>query len=154
MIGFTTANRIPSAETSFLPMTILREDLLDPVFEAAAEATEEAVLSSLWAAESLTGYTGLYGAVSSGSPFSHQQTAKAPGFSISKRQVKPQERKLFRLGWFSGATVPSRMGRVPSARWAAAVSSRTMMPWPWKQGTDSHGIHDGGFSSISLGKSR
>lgn len=60
MIGFTTENRIPSEENPFLPMTILREELLDPVFQAAAEATEEAVLSSLWAAESLRGYTGLY----------------------------------------------------------------------------------------------
>lgn len=56
MIGFTTANRIPQAGDGLLSQTILREDLLDIPFRAVAEATEEAVLNSMVASETTTGY--------------------------------------------------------------------------------------------------
>ena len=59
MIGFTTANRIPMEGPGTLTLSILREDLLDIPFRAAAEATEEAVLNSLAAAHTVTGYQGL-----------------------------------------------------------------------------------------------
>ena len=59
MIGFTTANRIPHSGPSTMQRTVLREDLLDIPFRAAAEATEEAVLNSLITADTTTGYTGL-----------------------------------------------------------------------------------------------
>lgn len=59
MIGFTTANRIPHAGSALLPQTMLREDLLDIPFRAAAEATEEAILNSMTAADTTTGYDGL-----------------------------------------------------------------------------------------------
>lgn len=59
MIGFTTANRIPMEGPSTLPLSILREDMLDIPFRAAAEATEEAVLNSLAAAHTVTGYQDL-----------------------------------------------------------------------------------------------
>lgn len=58
MIGFTTANRIPHEGGELLSQTILREDLLDIPFRAAAEATEEAVLNSMTAAETTVGYQG------------------------------------------------------------------------------------------------
>lgn len=59
MIGFTTANRIPHEGPELLQQTILREDLLDLPFRAAAEATEEAVLNSMTAADTTVGYDGL-----------------------------------------------------------------------------------------------
>lgn len=58
MIGFTTKNRIPHEGCSLLAQHILREDLLDLPFRAAAEATEEAVLNSMTHAETTQGYTG------------------------------------------------------------------------------------------------
>lgn len=59
VIGFTTANRIPTDETlTTIPVEILREGLLDQVFPLAAEAVEEAVLNSLVAAETVIGFEG------------------------------------------------------------------------------------------------
>lgn len=59
MIGFSTANRIPHAgEADVLPMRALREDKMDAVFRAVAEATEEAILNALAAAGDVTGYRG------------------------------------------------------------------------------------------------
>ena len=52
MIGFTTANRVPhAAQEAVLPREMLAEPLLELAFRAAADATEEAVLNSLVAAE-------------------------------------------------------------------------------------------------------
>ena len=59
MIGFTTANRISMEASPLHVIHIMQEDLLDIPFRAAAEATEEAVLNSLAAAHSVTGYGGL-----------------------------------------------------------------------------------------------
>ncbi len=60
MLGFTTANRVPYLmDAALLSMTVLREDLLDSAFRAAAEATEEAVLNSLAAASAVTGVDGV-----------------------------------------------------------------------------------------------
>ncbi len=58
-IGFSTANRIPHAPTrAIVNMKALSEDYIDMCFRAAAEATEEAVLNSMTAAEDVTGYGG------------------------------------------------------------------------------------------------
>ena len=59
VIGFTTANRMPvKSETEILSMRALRADALEAAFRAAAESVEEAVLNSLAAAETTTGYQG------------------------------------------------------------------------------------------------
>lgn len=58
MIGFTTANRLPASDSPFLSQEILREDLLELPFRAAAEATEEAVLNSMVTADTTMGYQG------------------------------------------------------------------------------------------------
>ena len=59
MLGFSTANRFYyKEERAFVPTVILREEALDPVFEAAAEAIEEAILNSLAMAHTVTGYHG------------------------------------------------------------------------------------------------
>jgi D-aminopeptidase len=61
VIAFTTSVRIPhrAAEQTFGVPT-LREDsrLLDPLFQAVTEATEEAVLNSLFNAETVVGHGG------------------------------------------------------------------------------------------------
>lgn len=56
MIGFTTANRVASAGPGVQTRTVLREDCLEAAFRAAADATEEAILNSLAAAKTVTGY--------------------------------------------------------------------------------------------------
>lgn len=59
VIGFTTANRIPSGpEADVLELSILREERLEQAFRAASDATEEAILNSLAAAKTSTGYRG------------------------------------------------------------------------------------------------
>lgn len=59
MIGFTTADRIGMADREkLLTRTILHEDLLDPAFQAAAEATHEAILNSMVCAGQATGIRG------------------------------------------------------------------------------------------------
>ncbi len=46
-----------AAETTYTP-TLLRNDHVSPLFMAAIEATEEAIINSMWAAESMTGRNG------------------------------------------------------------------------------------------------
>jgi len=72
MLGFTTANAIPvitpephgevcppyNPAPALQNQTILREELLDDAFRAAAEATEEAVLNSMVCAHTVTGLNG------------------------------------------------------------------------------------------------
>ncbi len=58
-LGFTTANRIPhAAPTPFIAQTALDEARIDPLFRAAAEATQEAVLNALCAAPATMGRDG------------------------------------------------------------------------------------------------
>lgn len=59
MIGFSTANVIPStSKEPFLQMQTLHESFMDLPFRAVIEAEEEAILNSLAAADSVTGYKG------------------------------------------------------------------------------------------------
>lgn len=59
VIGFSTENRMPlNAKQEILSMGIVREDCLEKAFRAAAEATEEAILNALAAAETTVGYQG------------------------------------------------------------------------------------------------
>lgn len=62
MIGFTTANRVPSEDTvhsgGLLARTVLREDLMNEAFQAAAEAENEAILNSMICAERTVGPNG------------------------------------------------------------------------------------------------
>ena len=58
-IGFTTAFDIPDETTdTSATYELLHESRLENAFAACAEATEEAVLNALAAAETFTGYTG------------------------------------------------------------------------------------------------
>lgn len=58
-IAFTTANRLPHySETSILDMKMFFDDKIDCVFEAAVEAVEESIISSLYHAETTQGIHG------------------------------------------------------------------------------------------------
>ena len=57
MVGFSTANRIPGDGGCF-HLRCIPESQIDKAFRAVAEATEEAVLSSMLHAETTTGYSG------------------------------------------------------------------------------------------------
>ncbi len=58
-IAFTTANRVPHySKSAFIDMKMLDDEKIDPVFAMSAEAVEEAIISSLWHAETLTGRDG------------------------------------------------------------------------------------------------
>ena len=57
MVGFSTANRIPS-EGGCFTLRCIQESQINKAFRAAAEATEEAVLRSMLNAKTVTGYTG------------------------------------------------------------------------------------------------
>ncbi len=61
VIALSTAseNRIPaSSESSFLKQKLLRNDHMSSLFMATIEATEEAIINSLFAAETMTGRDG------------------------------------------------------------------------------------------------
>lgn len=59
VVGFSTANPVlPGEPGDILPCSMLREDRLDAAFRAMAEATEEAVLNSMIAADRTAGRDG------------------------------------------------------------------------------------------------
>ena len=60
-LAFTTANQVPHySGKDILPMKMFYDEHIDAVFEAAAEAVEEAILSSLYHGETMTGIRGKY----------------------------------------------------------------------------------------------
>jgi len=54
-IAFSTANPGAAAPTGMASLTMLSNEEMDPLFEASVEATEEAVVNALIAAETMTG---------------------------------------------------------------------------------------------------
>ncbi len=59
VIAFSTKNRIPNRmKKPEMEATFLHNDAVSPIFMAAIEATEEAILNSLFAAETMTGANG------------------------------------------------------------------------------------------------
>ena len=59
MLGFSTGNRFNKDETApTVTVEQLNENNMDEIFEAAAEATEEAILNSLSMAHTVKGYNG------------------------------------------------------------------------------------------------
>jgi D-aminopeptidase len=56
-VAFSTAQTFPrSAAAPFHALRLLDDARLDPVFDAAAEATEQAIVDALFAAETVTGF--------------------------------------------------------------------------------------------------
>lgn len=59
MIGFTTANRIPpSSQGKLIAQTVIHEDFINRAFQAAAEASHEAILNSMVCAHRTAGRKG------------------------------------------------------------------------------------------------
>lgn len=58
-LAFSTTNRIPHySQTGITELKMIQDDKLDDVFEAVAETVEEAVISSLYHAKTVTGIRG------------------------------------------------------------------------------------------------
>jgi D-aminopeptidase len=58
-LAFSTAYTIPQDPRAPMPaVAMLHEALIDPLFDAAAEATEQAIVHALWHAETVTGRDG------------------------------------------------------------------------------------------------
>jgi D-aminopeptidase len=57
-LAFATGNRLPAASQQLYPLQMLPHDQIDPLFHAAADATEEAILNALCAATTMTGFQG------------------------------------------------------------------------------------------------
>jgi D-aminopeptidase len=69
MLAFSTANRVPRESSRELyQLEVLNDGAIDPLYSAAIEATEESILNSIFASESMQGVDG------------HQ----APGFPINR----------------------------------------------------------------------
>jgi D-aminopeptidase len=59
VIGFSTANKIPrESKAMTYKMKILLDQRMNPLYRAAVEATEEAILDSMCMAEAMTGHSG------------------------------------------------------------------------------------------------
>jgi D-aminopeptidase len=56
-LAFATGNHMRQGD-AISTLRMLSPDLINPLFQAAAEATEEAILNALTAAETMTGYAG------------------------------------------------------------------------------------------------
>ncbi len=56
-LAFSTGNRVPRS-AKIADVRMIAPDQITPLFQAAAEATEEAILNALTAAETMTGYKG------------------------------------------------------------------------------------------------
>lgn len=58
-LAFSTAYQLPAEQTWAMPsVPLVHENLMDPLFEAAAEATEQAIVNALWAATTVLGRAG------------------------------------------------------------------------------------------------
>jgi D-aminopeptidase len=58
-LAFTTAYRVPQDASVPMPaVAMLHESRIDALFEAAAEATEQAIVNALFAAETVRGFRG------------------------------------------------------------------------------------------------
>lgn len=57
-LAFATGNHLPVGAQGPLDLRMLPHDYMDPLFEAVAEATEEAILNALTAAETMVGNRG------------------------------------------------------------------------------------------------
>lgn len=59
VVGFSTANKIPrETKRMVYRMNILLDERMDPLYKAAAEATEEAILNALCMADTMVGHSG------------------------------------------------------------------------------------------------
>jgi len=57
-LAFSTANSNAAADTGLVSLTAIPNDVINPLFEAAIDATSEAILNAMLAAETMTGADG------------------------------------------------------------------------------------------------
>jgi D-aminopeptidase len=57
-LAYSTGNHLPSRPQGLYTIDMLAHEDLNPLFEAVADATEEAILNALGAAETMTGFRG------------------------------------------------------------------------------------------------
>jgi D-aminopeptidase len=57
-VAFSTGNRLPAETHGLRSLDMIPHDQLDPIFTAVIDATEEAILNALCAAETMTGFEG------------------------------------------------------------------------------------------------
>lgn len=57
-LAFSTGNHYPPRSQQPVAVQMLHQGMMDPLFEATAEAVEEAILNALTAAETMTGHRG------------------------------------------------------------------------------------------------
>jgi len=57
-IAFSTANPNAAADTGLIALTAISNDVINPLFEATIDATSEAILNAMLAAETMTGANG------------------------------------------------------------------------------------------------
>ncbi|HYC32742.1 MAG TPA: P1 family peptidase, partial [Gemmatimonadales bacterium] len=58
-LAFSTANPAAAADTGLAALTMLPNDRINPIFEATVQATEEAIVNAMVAAETMTGADGI-----------------------------------------------------------------------------------------------
>jgi len=59
VVAFSTANLVPhGTEAMVYRMEVLHDHRMDPLYQAAVEATEEAIINSLCAADEMDGIDG------------------------------------------------------------------------------------------------
>jgi D-aminopeptidase len=58
-LAFSTANPAAAADTGLATLTMLPNDRINPLFEATVQATEEAIVNAMLAAETMTGADGM-----------------------------------------------------------------------------------------------
>jgi D-aminopeptidase len=57
-LAFATGNHLPAGAAQPYPLRMLPNEQINPLFRGVAEATEEAILNALCAAETMTGFNG------------------------------------------------------------------------------------------------
>jgi D-aminopeptidase len=57
-LAFSTGNHVPNHGEGLIDLKMMPHEHMDTLFEATAEAVEEAILNALCAAETMTGYQG------------------------------------------------------------------------------------------------
>jgi D-aminopeptidase len=57
-LAFATGNHLPSNQSGSYRLNMLQHELLNRLFTAVADATEEAILNALCQAETMTGFKG------------------------------------------------------------------------------------------------
>jgi D-aminopeptidase len=57
-LAFATGNHLPAGSADPYNLRMLPHEQIDPLFHAVADATEEAILNALCAAETMTGFRG------------------------------------------------------------------------------------------------